>query len=453
MSGAPVEPHMRVYRDRVVLIRADGRELTFAQGPMSAGAQTRYESIRQALEGGWLDTTAALALNSAFTTSLTPDWQTRLERLADGVTNQEGKALATISVLQAAIKAIEPAQSIRLTKGHAGPKATKAPKRKTVDAPKRRETFSWADGLSMRTLSSEYLVPFLRKQNLVLMNADGPFMTRGFAENYPYSPFYKAEIRGPRPDWDDLVEGLESGDLNAKDAFVYLIALLSNRSKAFETSVKETMRAVRAYLGTNRTFSEIATLIDEHVRDSRNAARPLEIAIHSLYQAIYWKRPGAMLELRPLAQMRSANVKAGNVGDVELVRAVDRAPVVAWDAKFGIVDLSEQIGELGGKLLSNRTVERAGFVVDSTPRSDPLTVRLLSESGQKTGAAVTVQKFREWAEAEARMTGLVLDEIGRNWLTAYAETLCQMRREIAPIDEPSKPWVDGLREKLDEIMA
>ncbi|HEV2450295.1 MAG TPA: hypothetical protein VGU43_07825, partial [Thermoplasmata archaeon] len=58
----PPEPHMLVYPDRVVLDDGSGTETTFFQGPMSQDAKNRYAKIQQALEGGWLDRTAAPAL-------------------------------------------------------------------------------------------------------------------------------------------------------------------------------------------------------------------------------------------------------------------------------------------------------------------------------------------------------------------------------------------------------
>lgn len=35
-------------------------------------------------------------------------------------------------------------------------------------------------------------------------------MTRSLAENYPYSPVYKANIRGARLEWLSIVEAIEA---------------------------------------------------------------------------------------------------------------------------------------------------------------------------------------------------------------------------------------------------
>jgi hypothetical protein len=451
MARPPNEPHMRVYRDRVALSLQDGTELTFVQGPMSAAAQARYEHIVREFGANWLDNTAGPALSPAgISTALTPEWRTKLETLADGVTNQEGRAMVALAVLQMAIKAIEPHQSIRLTKGHPSPRSPRAARGgRAPTRTGRSDRFSWTEGLSMRGLSKDYLVPFLRRHRLLLLNRDGPFMTRSLAENYPYSEFYKADLRGPRQIWNEVVEALESGSLDPKDAFVYLCAVLSNRSEAFEAAAREALHAVDRFLAGNPTFSKILALIAKHVRDSQNPARPLEVAMHSLFQALYWKRSGSPYDLRELSQMRSANVKLGNVGDVELFRAGTRTPVEAWDAKFGIGNLTVELEELGEKLLRNRSVARAGFVMDRAPAVNPLTVQKIADAHSQTGADVTLGRFEEWALDRANQVATGnLDALGRAWLQAYAESLCQKRRDIAPIDEPSKPWVDGLRALL-----
>ncbi|PZO56049.1 MAG: hypothetical protein DCF15_09705, partial [Phormidesmis priestleyi] len=59
----------------------------------------------------------------------------------------------------------------------------------------------------------------------------------------------------------------------------------------------------------------------------------MEIAMHSLMQAMqdYQVFPNSVLN--PLSQMRSANKKHRNIGDIELLE--DRQIVEAWDAKYG----------------------------------------------------------------------------------------------------------------------
>ena len=86
--------------------------------------------------------------------------------------------------MQLVIKSIIPEQSIRLHKGAV-----------------KKGTFSWVDGISMRTIDSNYITPFLREESLLNINKYGIMMTRSLAENYPYSKVYKAEMKGPFKEW------------------------------------------------------------------------------------------------------------------------------------------------------------------------------------------------------------------------------------------------------------
>lgn len=445
-SPPPAEPHMHVYKDRVVLVNDNGKEETFYQGPMSPAAEDRYRRLNEAFSKGWLEDAVAPSLNPAsFSTNLAPDWQETFERLADGVTDQHGRAMVAITILQLAIKALEPQQSIRLSKGQRGPSIKKAEKKAT----KRKDDFSWTEGISMRSLSREYLVPFLRRYEFLKLNRDGPFMTRAYAENYPYCQFYKAAVRGPRDEWLRIIEGLEDGSLDAKESFVYLSSLLANRSDAFRMLAKETMRAISRFLDKGPTVEEVRDLIASHIENSMNPARPLEIALHCLYQTLYME-PMSNLELRHLSQMRAANKKMKSVGDVELLRKGSNQVIVAWDAKIGHLHLTTELEELREKLDKNRGVQRAGFVLNGEPIIDETTRNLIAKIRLDTGTDVQVLAFTRWVDAEINMAGAPVASTIKEWLRAYAETLCQMRRDIAPIDEPSRAWVEGLKKEVEK---
>ena len=444
--GADSEPHMRVYRNRVVLVLEDGRELTFDQGPMSQDAQDRYKRIDTTLKDGWLEKTVGAAMSPAAATTLSPDWVGTLERMAGAITSDSGRAMTAITVIQMAVKAIEPGQSIRLTKGKA---PAKGPAKGKKSPSERSDDFSWVEGMSMRGLSSRYFVPFLRRYELVFGNKYGPFMTRGYAENYPYSPLYKAVLRGPRKDWDKIVEGLESGALDPKDAFILLCSLLANRSQEFRRAAAETTGAMRTYLGGKPTLAEVKQLISAHIAGSINPARLLEVAAHSLLQALYTPVFGAPSQLRPLTQMRSANLKAGNVGDVEVIQSGSSKVLEAWDAKAGSLTLDVELRELKDKLARNRGVVNAGFILDRPPRLGPENKTQIADIRKATGTDVEILPIDAWVDAQIVKSKRAPESVATEWLRAYTESLCQMRRDMAPIDEPSGPWVEGLRQEFE----
>jgi hypothetical protein len=128
-----------------------------------------------------------------------------------------------------------------------------------------------------------------------------------------------------------------------------------------------------------------------------------------------------------------------------------------YDPPYSPTQLRRIYTEMGRKVgrddtnahFGSAVVARAGFVMDRAPAVNPLTVQKIADAHSQTGADVTLGRFEEWALDRANQVATGnLDALGRAWLQAYAESLCQKRRDIVPIDEPSKPWVDGLRALL-----
>lgn len=200
---------------------------------------------------------------------------------------------------------------------------------------------------------------------------------------------------------------------------------------------------------------EIAlSLILRHINQSDYAARLMEIAMHSLMQAMqdYQVFPNTLL--KPLSQMRSANKKHGNIGDIELLE--DRQIVEAWDAKYGKSYLRDEIEELSEKLEVHPAVRRAGFVTSLEPeRLDELEPRC-EEIEEMYGISLEVLTFKEWVQEqfERALTEEVTSEqeLAVAWITAYIESLAQQRRDIAPIDEPCYQWLSTVNDILTEEM-
>jgi hypothetical protein len=59
---------------------------------------------------------------------------------------------------------------------------------------------------------------------------------------------------------------------------------------------------------------------------------------------------------------------------------------------------------------------------------------------------ILVMEFSEWVNFEIKKYGLNPDKVGALWMVAIAESICQLRREIAPIDEPTTEWVESFIE-------
>lgn len=185
-------------------------------------------------------------------------------------------------------------------------------------------------------------------------------MTRSLAENYPYSKLYKAEMRGPFAEWIDIVDAIEDERMPALSGLYYLMALLKNRSDAFNTMADEMIGSATGY--KDRSFDSISALMRSFFDDTEYSARAFEIVIHGFMQAMSESNMIGDLTLVPMSQMRSANKKHGNIGDVELKDG--RVIVEPWDAKYGKPYLRDELEGLRDKILTSPGVKVAGSIVD-----------------------------------------------------------------------------------------
>lgn len=181
------------------------------------------------------------------------------------------------------------------------------------------------------------------------------------------------------------------------------------------------------------------------VDSSEYAARVFEVAAHSLFQVL---EDEGVLDgtLKPLCQMRSANKKHGNVGDVEVIRGKTGLSVLeAWDAKYGKSYLRDELEELGDKLADHDETKLAGFVTSGKPDLRKEVRDRIVELEDLYSVTIQVLSFHEWAKQQLERSNdpsvACLD-----WLTAFAESLCLKRRIRAPIDEPAEAWVRHLCE-------
>lgn len=423
------EPYLKVYSNRSILV-SDSEEIEFLEGSPSQAAIERLKKVREALQDEYLiklienvKTPGAKRIN------LNDDQKRILSNLVN-FTSEKGRALVGLTIMQLCIKSIVPEQSIRLHKaGRSGD-----------------SDFSWVEGIPMRALDKNFITPTLRKYNLLKLNADGFMMTRSLAENYPYSSLYKAAIRGAKAQWIQIVELLENGELPALDSLKYLLMLLSNRSDKFIELTESTLEKASLYVQTNPSLKDVSEFILDFVKHSSYSARVFEVALHSLIQVI--DELGILEgQLKPLTQMRSANKKHGNLGDVEIVSPLNSYSIFeSWDAKYGKPYLRDELDELEEKLEIHHETKLAGFVVDTNPDVKQEIVEKLKELNEFLSTRVSIFSFYEWVEFQVKRTSGYIseNELGEQWLIVFAECLSQKRREKAPIDEPCDEWIREL---------
>ncbi|MBR3085211.1 MAG: hypothetical protein IKH04_02285 [Kiritimatiellae bacterium] len=424
MSARSKENHLDVYPNRSELfLGTDSPAFVFPEGPQDEATQKRYQKIVDAFRAGFLDKVYRESVTGKHDLSLLPEpVREHLRKMVAAISASGGRALTGLVFLQLAVKAIAPKQSIRLHKG--GPSSS---------------DFSWRQGVSLRSLDKDFSSAFLRDHKLLEINRDGVMMTRTLAENYPYTQLYKARMTGPAEHWMALVDGAEAGEFDPLLALSFLVSALKNRSDAFSKLAEETISATQKIRSLD--LDDATTLLVGFVSKTEFAARAFEVAMHSLVQAI--GDVGAQLRgrLAPLSQMRSANKKAGNIGDIELISPNGRI-VESWDAKFGKPYLWDELVELGEKLSEKSGVVIAGFVTDGTPMLPNDLLNRKNEISAATGTQVEIFSFRDWVRIQTgNLSSKHRSELPKAWLKAVAETFGRKRLDIAPIDEPCDKWL------------
>lgn len=422
MSNDGTEKHLDVYENRYEL-HQEGETTVFYEGFQSHQTQERYARINTALSNGFLEDKIQSLATVDFS-QLSESNKILLRNMVNGITSEVGRALVGLAFLQLTIKSITPDQCVRLHKGTT-----------------RRGSFSWVDGISMRTIDSTYNTPFLREHGLLNLNSYGLFMTRSLAENYPYTSLYKAEMRGPFDDWIAIVDAIEGNTMQPELGLCYLMALLQNRSDHFHKIADKACELVEQH--RNDKFDKILDLLILFFNRTDYSARAFEVTMHSLFQAMDEMSLLGESDVVPLSQMRSANKKHGNVGDIELTE--NGVIFESWDAKYGKPYLRDELEELRDKLLTHPDCKVAGFVVDSEVDMRKDIEKRKSEVEIETATEIHIFSFKQWVEYEiAHLDDYQRNQLGYHWLRAVVESFAQKRLDNAPIDEPCDAWVTDL---------
>jgi len=429
-----IEPYIAVYKDKSVLHTEDGKTEVFLEGGLSDLAKKRYKSITKSLEDGFLEKIIIESIKpDVKINGLSEEHLSKMMSLVNSVTSEVGRAIIGLTVMQLTLKSINNEQNIRLHKGSSN-----------------SNSFSWKEGLSMRVLDKTFITPTLRKYGLLKLNSDGFMMTRTLAENYPYTKLYKAKIRGAKKEWMEITDWIESGELNPLNALKQFIALLNNKTEEFNQMSDETLVLLNKFIEKKQSYEKRVNLIFNYVKQSTYSARLFEVIMHALYQALDELNA---LEgyLKPLSQMRSANKKHGNIGDIEITRDNQyRAIIEGWDAKYGKTYLRDELEELNDKLFKHPEAEVVGFVTDQNPDLKLEIIKRKEEISDIHGVDVKIFSITDWVDFQLSLRELDKDELANRWLTAIAESICQKRRGFAPIDEPTLEWVKELKSVLKQ---
>lgn len=437
------EPRMITYSDHTAIIDADGTKHTFEEGAQTDEARQRYEHIQKELNDGYLEEQIhdVTTTGTHVDTELSEQHQALIDDLVDGVSDGAGRSLAGLAVVQLTIKSINPDQSIRLHKGS-----------------QRSDHFGWKEGISFRTIDSSHIAPALREYDLLYVNKDGVMMTRSLAENYPYSRVYKASLRGPRDAWGKLVEAIERSDstLAPEPALRYLLLALVTRGSYAKEISQNLLEAVEDLRNTGTSTDQIFDVIQRHIRQSPHSDRVLKIALHALYQVLDdndhlsgVSPTGGKLQPPEFTPLPDAEIDS-HQSSVTVTHPSDESHIhTAWDVNTGRLDMAAKLDQLENLLQAHPEIERLGVIVENGPSVDPSIDDRLTTIEEQHNVEIRITTFEdlctEWLE-DLLSSGIDYSQ----WLVAYAETLTHRRRDRAPLNEPTREWVEILTGVLED---
>ena len=137
------EKHLRVYGNKSEYYSGKDFLEIFHEGVVSNEAKKRIKKVKTAFRSGFLDKLICELRDGKIFVEIdkvSAITQESLGLLVDSLTSEVGRALIGLSVMQLCIKSIVPEQSVRLHKGSSN-----------------RGSFSWTEGISMRSLDKNYM--------------------------------------------------------------------------------------------------------------------------------------------------------------------------------------------------------------------------------------------------------------------------------------------------------
>jgi len=429
--------YLKVFEDKSEY-HSSGRVEVFKEGPISDESKKRYANIKKAFKDGFLPLVIEELLKGRASIKHEDISRVAMEavdNLICSLTSEVGRALIGLSVMQLSIKTISPEQNIRLHKGGAA-----------------SSNFSWEEGISMRVLDKNFVTPVLRQFDLLKLNADGFMMTRSLAENYPYTNLYKAKIRGAKDSWLALTDDIEKGCSCSHNTLLYLLSKLINDAEGFKKLVEELFADFNEKKELFKNKNQVVSLIQKHIDESNYAARLLEVGMHSLVYSACELNAFGPGEVVPLSQMRSANKKHGNIGDVEVKE--DGDIITAWDAKYGKGYLREEIEEIAEKARHHNSLQNIGFVITVPLERESEIYQRIDEISDAEQINITITSFVDWVESIFEMVSKIdvpHEILSLLWMENYIGHLGQRNKHIAPIDEPSTIWVKDLLSLLRSL--
>ena len=252
-------------------------------------------------------------------------------------------------------------------------------------------------GYSGRSLDTNYITPFFKEHFPRIAMKESGWLTRSIEQPHAFtlSPPFPGKIRNIQVK-DAFLQILNDVEVNAADSYNYLVALfIALISK--KTKIQTLIKKVRVPLtGKEAKIDQIVSSLETHFFSdykSAGASKLPVIAIHSIYRILLIQLSRYRgKKLLPLKSHVAPDVRAGEIGDVEVVNGKDRF-FEALEIKHNIPVTSGIIKD-AYKKFRNTSVRRYYLLTTAKPYIDPkekVSVRqLINEIRNKHGCEVIV---------------------------------------------------------------
>ena len=196
----------------------------------------------------------------------------------------------------------------------------------------RQHQSSLPGGYSGRTRDTRFVTPFMKDKRFPAM-AESGWLTRSLEQNHPYDLNYPGRITPSRIKraFLQLLDNIETEQKDLKKYLCYLFQLLIALREKHEIALAKP---------TGINIDSILHLLERHISHGYSvtgAARLPVLAVYSVYECMIAEMDRFRgKRLQPLREHTTADVRAGSIGDIEIVDEESGNLFEAVEVKHGI---------------------------------------------------------------------------------------------------------------------
>ena len=309
-------------------------------------------------------------------------------------------------------------------------------------------------GYSGRTLDTQYVTPFMKEHFRRIAMKEAGWLTRSLEQPYPYTLDYQGKIKNKhvRNAFLQILNDVEVNHANPENYLVGLfIHLIRQRSRI------QTLISKKTHVPSEVSIDLVINRLRSHFfgsYSSHGASKLPVIAIYSLYQIMVKELDRYNnKKLKALKSHLAADVRAGEIGDIEVIDKKNRF-FEAMEIKLGKPITLEMIDDSYEKF-KHTSVKRYYLLTTADP---------FIEEGEKKNSERVIEKIRKDHGCEVIINGVInsikyylrLIRKPENFIETYTKNLRYDASTGAEIkEEHLRAWLNFFTQKrgLNHLMV